>query len=116
MSKVIVGVIAIAAVGAAWWLITAKPFDYAPISPSTNTSTTPTGRYMDIETYVRQNISQLSPAPEELGGTFYVTKLSAQNGSGTVEYEDGHNAYTADFTYEVSAEGKPTVLSFIVRQ
>jgi hypothetical protein len=68
-----------------------------------------------VEAYVRQNISELSPEKEVLGGTFYVTAVEAAGGKGTVSYEDGHNAYTADFTYETDAEGNPRVLSFTVR-
>ncbi len=71
---------------------------------------------MDIETFVKTNISSISPTEATLGGTFYVTAIETHGGSGTVEYEDGHNAYTADFTYEVSAEGKPTISSFIIRE
>jgi hypothetical protein len=85
---------------------------------------------MDIESYVKNNISELSPIKEQLGGTFYVTAIevkdvalggiaqgtSAREGSGTVSYEDGHNAYTADFKYMVSEEGKPTVKYFRVRE
>lgn len=117
MIKIIIGAVLALAVVAAFWFVTYKPLDYTPTSTTENNATsTSEGRYMDIEAYVRQNISVLSPAPEELGGTFFVTKISTKNGSGTVEYEDGHNAYTADFTYESDAEGKPVVRSFIVRQ
>jgi hypothetical protein len=73
------------------------------------------GRYMDIETYVKQSISALSPQKEVLGGTFYVTRIEAHGGTGTVYYEDGHNAYVADFTYDVDEAGKPSVRTFVVR-
>lgn len=73
-------------------------------------------RYMDIESYVRQRISDLSPEKEVLGGTFYVTKIETDSGRGTVEYEDGHNAFVADFTYLVGEDGKPSVTSFIIRR
>lgn len=73
------------------------------------------GRYMDIETYVKQNIRTLSPLKETVGGTFYVTEIESDGGTGTVEYEDGHNAYTADFTYIVDANGKPTIDTFVIR-
>ena len=71
---------------------------------------------MDIETFVRTNISTLSPVHEQLGGTFYVTSIEAHGGTGSVSYEDGHNAYTADFIYSVSQDGKPSVTSFTVRE
>ncbi len=70
---------------------------------------------MDIESYVKNDISNLSPVKEQLGGTFYVTEIETNNGAGTVSYEDGHNAYTADFTYTISDDGKPTITNFTVR-
>jgi hypothetical protein len=70
---------------------------------------------ISIEDYVRQNISLLSPQKEQVGGTFYVTSIEAHGGAGTVSYEDGHNAYTADFTYAVDERGNPKVGSFAVR-
>jgi hypothetical protein len=73
------------------------------------------GRIMDIETYIRQNISQLSPEPAVLGGTFYVTSVEASDGHGTVSYEDGHIALTADFVYTVDKYGI-TISSFAVRE
>lgn len=71
-------------------------------------------RAMSVEQYVRDNISAFSPKPEVLGGTFYVTKIAAANGAGTVEYEDGHNAYTADFTYTVDERGAYSINSFVL--
>ena len=42
--------------------------------------------------------------------------IGAHGGSGTVEYEDGHNAYyVADFTYDVNVEGRPEITSFKIR-
>lgn len=73
-------------------------------------------RYMDIETYIMRNISTISPVKEQLGGTFYVTTIESHDGQGAVEYEDGHNAYIADFTYTVEESGKPTLTSFTLRQ
>lgn len=68
-----------------------------------------------VEEYVADNISTLSPEKEVLGGTFYVTNIEAQDGSGTVEYEDGHIALTADFTYTTDEEGNVEVTSFDIR-
>lgn len=57
----------------------------------------------DVENYIRENISELSPEKEVLGGKFYVTKITFnENESGRVEYEDGHIALVADFKYRVS--------------
>lgn len=68
-----------------------------------------------IEEYIADNISTLSTAPEVLGGTFYVTSIEAKDGTGVVSYEDGHNAYTADFTYAINASGSFSINSFTVR-
>ncbi len=65
-----------------------------------------------VESYVKGNISELSPVKASLGGTFYVTAFSLQDKKGTVEYEDGHNAYTADFTYSIDKEGKVSIKDF----
>jgi hypothetical protein len=83
------------------------------------------GRVMSVEEYVRLNISELSPEKEVLGGTYYVTNIEldstsspqAHSGAGTVSYEDGHNAYTADFTYTTDAEnGAIAITSFVIRK
>jgi hypothetical protein len=70
---------------------------------------------MSVEDYVRSRISELSPIKEQVGGTFYVTAIEAVDGSGVVSYEDGHNAYTADFTYAIDAAGRPAVTGFVIR-
>lgn len=70
-----------------------------------------------IETYVKTNISTLSPVQATMGGTFYVTRIRILNGEGTVNYEDGHMAYVADFTYTVSDDNSVVeVLSFTLRE
>lgn len=74
--------------------------------PATNT----------VETFVRNNISSLSPDKEVVGGTFYVTDFQAQGGKGVVSYEDGHVAFTADFTYTVDQNGNVNITSFQVRK
>ncbi len=81
----------------------------ATIMPEAPASETPKE---SIEEYVAKNISTLSTEPEQLGGTFYVTNIEAKDGSGLVSYEDGHNAYTADFTYT----SEPLfITSFVIR-
>lgn len=77
------------------------------------TTTNATGT---IEDYIRKNISSLSPEKEVLRGTFYVTTIEAHGSSGTVSYEDGHVAYTADFTYTIDPNGKVTITSFKTRK
>lgn len=68
----------------------------------------------DAESYIRAHISELSPLEEQLGGTFFVTKIEVHEGAGFVEYEDGHNAYVADFTYSSGTDGI-AVDSFVIR-
>ena len=89
------------------------------VTPATNTSSsTNTTPAISIEDYIKANIARLSGEagkPEVLGGKFYVTEFEASGGKGTVSYEDGHNAYTADFTYETSETGI-TPKSFKVQQ
>ncbi len=86
------------------------------INTSTTTEVTSTTTNVSIEDFISQNISTLSPEKEVLGGKFYITKIRANNGTGTVEYEDGHIALTADFTYQTDIEGKVSVVSFIIKK
>lgn len=67
-----------------------------------------------VTSYISKNISALSPEKEVLGGTFYVTNITFDAGTGTVEYEDGHNAFIADFSYEFTESGQVDVTSFII--
>lgn len=76
----------------------------------------PEGKLMSIESYVSQNISELSPEKAVLGGTFYVTEIQVADGKGTVEYEDGHIALVADFTYTASDRQGINITSFTVRR
>ncbi|MBX4195465.1 hypothetical protein KW796_00710 [Candidatus Parcubacteria bacterium] len=103
-------VIVIIAIGAAvymWW-----PNVHLNV-PEENIASQ--GKLMSIENYITQNISALSPVKEQLGGKFYVTSITAADGKGVVSYEDGHNAYTADFTYTSSDQTGHTITSFVIR-
>jgi len=64
--------------------------------------------------YVRNNISELSPEPAVLGGTFYVTDIKAENGSGTVSYEDGHIALQGTFSYTIDVAGNVIIENFSI--
>ncbi len=75
----------------------------------------PAEKFMSIEDYVTENISEISPTKATMGGTFYVTEISTENGMGVVSYEDGHNAYTADFTYEINNSTGIKITTFIIR-
>jgi len=56
------------------------------------------------ESYIKANISTLSPEKEVLGGKYFVTDIAftAAN-KGVVKYEDGHNAHEAEFEYSIEA-------------
>jgi hypothetical protein len=85
-------------------------------SISTPVSTELTGgRVMDIETYVRTFISELSPSPAQVGGTYHVTEFEAADGRGVVHFEDGHVAHIADFSYTIDEERGITINSFTIR-
>ncbi len=104
----IIIIIAVIATGSFFFLNTKQ-------QPETKTPTTAEINE-NIRKYVSENISALSPVKEQVGGKFFVTRFEANSGKGVVEYEDGHNAYTADFAYTTDASGKFSVTSFKVRQ
>lgn len=58
-----------------------------------------------IETYLKENISELSPAKEVLGGKFFVTKFRFIDDQNVViDYEDGHNLYQADVVFLIEGD------------
>ncbi len=74
-----------------------------------------------IENHVKANISTLSTEQAVLGGTFYVTRISLApgvegRGTGVVEYEDGHMAYVADFSYDIDDFRGVNITSFRTRR
>lgn len=88
------------------------------VMPKVAAAPAPTGqgKLMSIESYVSQFISDLSPIQATMGGTFYTTDVQVNDGTGVVSYEDGHNAYVADFTYEAADQTGIYITSFTVRQ
>lgn len=63
--------------------------------------------------HIRNNISELSPKEEVLGGTFHVTSINfSGTSSAIVEYEDGHQAHTAQAEFNVTPEEEVTITSF----
>lgn len=62
----------------------------------------------NVETYLRKNISTLSPTPAVLGGTWYVVSIDLIpfENKGIVLYEDGHIQEKKPFTYVVDDTGK----------
>lgn len=64
-----------------------------------------------FENHIRENISEISPKKEVLGGKFYVTKFTwADDNNGLVDYEDGHIAFTAKFN--IVLEGNSSKINF----
>lgn len=68
-----------------------------------------------VQDYLSMHIGQLSPQPAVLGGSFHITNMAVKKGGGTVSYEDGHVAYTADFMYRLSPESGVEITSFTIR-
>jgi hypothetical protein len=68
----------------------------------------------NVENYLRENISEISPVKAVLGGTWYVVSdtVDLEKNSGTVEYEDGQISETKNFTYTTNEKGE--VLSLII--
>jgi len=67
---------------------------------------------MMVEDYFNLNLGQISPEPEVLGGTFFLTEINFTGpDTGLVSYEDGHNAYAALFSYQITG-GDVEITSF----
>lgn len=101
-------------VGGYWYLTRQGRLDTS--NRQTNTSTaqeiSPAAK-QTFEEFIRQNISQLSPQKEVLGGKFYITKIEHEDGGNAiVEYEDGHIALRARVRFEVNEPGKVEIKSF----
>jgi hypothetical protein len=111
MKKIIIAIIAILLVIGLIYILMDREESGGQVDQSTTQN-----RVMPIENYVTLYISELSPVPEELGGRFYVTHITTGSGKGTVKYEDGHNAYTADFTYSFEDNGAIKMESFKIRE
>lgn len=60
-----------------------------------------------FESYIKNNISTLSPDKEVLGGKFYVTKITWQpDRKAVIEYEDGHIVLVAETQLVPARDGK----------
>jgi hypothetical protein len=54
-----------------------------------------------ISEYLKENISELSPEKEVLGGKFYITSIDFLSDQKLIaEYEDGHIALKAEIDFE----------------
>ncbi len=60
---------------------------------------------LKLNKYLQENISQLSPEKEVLGGKFYITDIKYQNNTqAIIEYEDGHIALKAEIAFKIENE------------
>lgn len=56
-----------------------------------------------VKDYLKAKLSQLSPIPESLGGTFYLTELIfTSTTSADIAYEDGHHSYQATINFSIN--------------
>jgi uncharacterized protein (UPF0333 family) len=70
-------------------------------------STSKTTVESNVESYLRETISVLSPVEATMGGTWYLVSVEVdeKNHSGIVVYEDGHNQERRNFTFTTDEEG-----------
>lgn len=91
-----------------------QPADNEPLPVEEDSGVTDADRKL-IETYVTENISNISTVEAVLGGTFYVTALTwTDDDTLRVDYEDGHIGVTADVVASIDEEGNVTIDSFTV--
>ena len=58
-----------------------------------------------VKNYVKENLSNLSPEKEALGGKFYITQIDFSNPNIiTINYEDGHIALKAKANFKIENE------------
>jgi hypothetical protein len=73
--------------------------------------------HTDAEAYIRSNITQLSPEPPVLGGTFAVTGITWEDkDTALVEYEDGHAVLVARIEVERTEDGAIGVTSLTIEE
>lgn len=66
-----------------------------------------------VEEYLRENISELSPEKEVLGGKFYITEIEFIAGdSCLVDYEDGHIALQAEVNFQILENNQVDIIAF----
>lgn len=68
---------------------------------------------VSVEKYIRENIKDISPENEVLGGTWYVVdlQLDLEKNTGTVTYEDGHIQKKANFKYIFDSQFKKVFIN-----
>lgn len=88
------------------------------VSSKTTTKAPPVGA-VAISKYIYGNIADISSVTPTTGQKLAVTRIvfkDGNTGEGTVEFGDGTKQYVADFSYLVSAAGKTTLRSFVIRK
>lgn len=76
--------------------------------------TATTNNQAAAEAYIRANVSDLSPTPAVLGGTFYVTDIEWEDDdTAIVSYEDGHIALQGRTDIVVSGD-EVTTKEFVI--
>jgi hypothetical protein len=62
----------------------------------------------NVENYLKNNITALSPVKAVLGGTWYVltSNIDLAKNTGTVTYEDGHVQEKRNFSYTANEKGE----------
>lgn len=66
-----------------------------------------------VETYIQDHVSEFSPEKEVLGGKFYITKITfLSSARAEVEYEDGHNAFTANVDFYADFNNTVQILNW----
>lgn len=67
--------------------------------------------------YLQNNISEISPEKEVLGGNFYITSIDFLNGQeAIIEYEDGHIAFKANVQFQYINQDNITINNFEIIQ
>ena len=75
----------------------------------------PSNARINVDRYIRENISSLSTEEEILGGKFYVTRVVFETDTrAIVEYEDGHNALKALVEVYIQSNGDIKLLNFTI--
>jgi regulatory protein YycI of two-component signal transduction system YycFG len=65
------------------------------------------------ELYITQNISQITDEEEVLGGHFFVTHIEwIDNNTAIIDFEDGHNAFTIDYSFSIIDKVKSLFYDF----
>jgi hypothetical protein len=67
----------------------------------------------NIIVYLEENISELSPEKEVLGGSFYINSVDFLDTNNLIlEYEDGHISLIAEVNFEYIEEGDISIKGF----